>query len=749
MVEMDRRRPTQIEPPLYHVTRWVMLASLARGRMSTPSPATVRRRVDTLDKVERERYQTGSQGSLASRPSWREFAAEWAGERGEADDMKLGNCTILSAVKGIHGADAYEVELADSGRRLVVRITSRAVPPLSDAAAESEDFLADAATVAALDHPNVLGIVDYGEQGGVRFLIEPFVDDSLFDYLTSGHTLPLPLHVARQIIGEVAAGLQYLHDEGLVHGHVNVRTVFLEPAPVAPDPSANEPSGTPAPPAEPTFRARVGDLGLHRYLDEPHATGREEAFEAFLAPEQHDSAAVAASDQYALAVTAHLLLTGRLPVISSRSRPIEDVSPGDLVPPSQLNPALPPAIDFLLMTALQPEAGQRFRRVQDLATALEIATGAKPRAASAPVERRDDATRAPTASDGNVVEDLETARIGFASATPPSPGSDAPANVPAKPAAASAPPAAAIYKLPKAPPYTEPVRAVKIRPAASASRAIARIRVPRRSVLLGIAGGLLGAATLGGAGIYFFTRGTRAADSIGFFRPSTATFALLSNLAARDLDLSVRFGQVGDLPLAGDWDGDGIDTPGVFRPSTGVFSLADSNRATPRVAREAHFGQAGDIPLAGDWPGSGRDGIGVFRPATGQFLLKRAPGSGPADITIAFGAAGDLPVVGDWTGSGRDGIGVYRARTDTFYLLRDANASAQRPPSPDLTLRLGVGTGLPLAGDWQRAGQSGVGLFVPATRTIYLKQHLTPSGAPDIHRTVGASGDLPVAGRWR
>src|SRR3954447_19233658 len=76
------------------------------------------------------------------------------------------------------------------------------------------------------------------------------------------------------------------------------------------------------------------------------------------------------------------------------------------------------------------------------------------------------------------------------------------------------------------------------------------------------------------------------------------------------------------------------------------------------------FGSAGDIPVAGDWDGDGRDGIGVFWTSTGQWFLRNsAAGSGPAESVVAYGTSGDKPFVGDYDGDGRDDIAVFRPST--------------------------------------------------------------------------------------
>ena len=90
-------------------------------------------------------------------------------------------------------------------------------------------------------------------------------------------------------------------------------------------------------------------------------------------------------------------------------------------------------------------------------------------------------------------------------------------------------------------------------------------------------------------------------------------------------------------------------TVGVYRPTGNVFFLRNSNTSgLPDIT--VPFGAAGDLPLAGDWDGNGTMTIGLFRPTGNLFFLRNSNTTGLPDITVAFGAAGDIPIVGDWDG---------------------------------------------------------------------------------------------------
>ena len=59
-------------------------------------------------------------------------------------------------------------------------------------------------------------------------------------------------------------------------------------------------------------------------------------------------------------------------------------------------------------------------------------------------------------------------------------------------------------------------------------------------------------------------------------------------------------------------------------------------------------GGKGYVPIAGDWDGNGIDTVGLYDPATGAFFLSNKNTPGPADIVYTYGAPGAIPIAGDW-----------------------------------------------------------------------------------------------------
>ena len=85
------------------------------------------------------------------------------------------------------------------------------------------------------------------------------------------------------------------------------------------------------------------------------------------------------------------------------------------------------------------------------------------------------------------------------------------------------------------------------------------------------------------------------------------------------------------------------ETVGVHRG--GQFFLRNSNSGGPADVA-FWFGRDGDVPVAGDWNGDGVTTVGVRR--GGQFFLRNSNSGGPADVAFWFGRDGDVPVAGDW-----------------------------------------------------------------------------------------------------
>ena len=128
----------------------------------------------------------------------------------------------------------------------------------------------------------------------------------------------------------------------------------------------------------------------------------------------------------------------------------------------------------------------------------------------------------------------------------------------------------------------------------------------------------------------------------------------------RDLiDHVFQYGSEDDVPVAGDWNGDGVTNIGVFRDGAWYLD-ADGDGRWSAGDVYLELGQKGDVPVVGDWNGDGTAELGVYRSGTWHLDTNGDRLLDARDKVFRLGQAGDVPVVGDWNGDGVDEIGVYR-----------------------------------------------------------------------------------------
>jgi hypothetical protein len=224
-------------------------------------------------------------------------------------------------------------------------------------------------------------------------------------------------------------------------------------------------------------------------------------------------------------------------------------------------------------------------------------------------------------------------------------------------------------------------------------------------------------------------------STTGVFRPSNGGLFLKSHNTAGFADRLLTFGLPGDKPVAGDWNGDGIDTIGVFR--NGVFYLRNSN-TNGFADLTFGYGTPTDLPIVGDWDGDGVDTIGVFR--DGLFILRNSNSTGPAEAVFALGVTGDIPISGDWDGDGIDTVGIFRPSNGALY-LKNQNSTG----FADVVLTFGLPGDKPVTGDWDGNGTDTIGVFRNGT---FMLRNSNTNGFAQIVFGLGVAGDDPISGVW-
>ncbi|MFG2140366.1 protein kinase [Streptomyces sp. NPDC048650] len=231
-------------------------------------------------------------------------------------------------------------------------------------------FQREAHAAAALNHPGVATVHDVGEDdgGGVTepYLVMEFVAGrTLSQVLREG---ALPVAQAVDIAGQVLAALEHSHRHAIVHRDIKPGNVMLTA----------------------TGEVKVVDFGIAKALSEAATrltgTGVAVGTPAYLAPEQingHETDH--RTDLYAVGCLLYELLTGRPPYTGdSPFSVMHQHLAGQPVPPSQLRPELPPALDAVIVTALHKDRTERFADASAMKAALDGASRTAPTAPAAP-----------------------------------------------------------------------------------------------------------------------------------------------------------------------------------------------------------------------------------------------------------------------------------------------------------------------------------------------------------------------------
>jgi hypothetical protein len=243
------------------------------------------------------------------------------------------------------------------------------------------------------------------------------------------------------------------------------------------------------------------------------------------------------------------------------------------------------------------------------------------------------------------------------------------------------------------------------------------------------------------AGVGITTTGATG-ETVGLVDPITGEWRL-RNLAG--VVTGFFYGNPGDVPFMGDWDCDGVDTPGLFRQSDAFAYLRNSNSQGLADIR-FFFGNPSDIPLAGDFDGNGCDSLSIYRPSEQQFYIVNQLGAnngglGPAEFSFVFGNPGDKPFVGDFDGDGIDEVGLHRESTGFVYYRNTLDAGFA-----DNQFFFGDPGDRFVTGDWGLVdGVDTPAVFRPSNTTFYFRHTNTPGNA-DSSFVFGEPAWLPVSG---
>ncbi len=241
-------------------------------------------------------------------------------------------------------ADVYLADDLLLSREVAVKVLH---PQYAADPAFIQRFRHEAQAAANLNHPNIVSIYDWGNEGDVYYIVMEFVEGRDLKTILQSEGRLLPERAA-EIAAEICAALQFAHRHNLVHRDIKPHNIFLTSV----------------------GQVKVMDFGIARQGNGSGMTqtGMVMGTPQYISPEQAQGLPVdGRSDIYSLGIVLYEMLTGRVPFddpnpVTIAYKQVRE----DPVPPSALDPEVPPALEAIVMKALAKNPANRFQTAQEM-----------------------------------------------------------------------------------------------------------------------------------------------------------------------------------------------------------------------------------------------------------------------------------------------------------------------------------------------------------------------------------------------
>jgi tRNA A-37 threonylcarbamoyl transferase component Bud32 len=268
--------------------------------------------------------------------------------------QRLGQYLIIEQVGKGGMATVYKAEQTSLRRIVAVKVL-----PTYFAHDETfhERFVQEARAVAQLSHPHILPVYDFGETEEIAYIAMEFVRGGT---LSTKMGKPLPLDYTARIIEQIGSALDFAHAHGIVHRDIKPSNIMLR---------------------EDGETALLTDFGLAKMTESQAALTRSGigvGTPEYLSPEQGQGLPVDwRTDLYSLGVVLYEMLTGHIPFEAETPLAVIIKHISEPLPHARaLNPALPPAVDDIILKALAKKPEERFQKGSELAAAFrQVAMG--------------------------------------------------------------------------------------------------------------------------------------------------------------------------------------------------------------------------------------------------------------------------------------------------------------------------------------------------------------------------------------
>jgi uncharacterized repeat protein (TIGR03803 family) len=270
-------------------------------------------------------------------------------------------------------------------------------------------------------------------------------------------------------------------------------------------------------------------------------------------------------------------------------------------------------------------------------------------------------------------------------------------------------------------------------------------------------GSLYGTTSSGGgsagAGVIFrlrlrtpagdFDRDTKA--DLTLFRPSSGDWLTLNSSTNYTTFSTAQWGLPTDKTVPGDYDGDGVQDPAVYRTgSQGAFWYALLSSTNYTTAMSQQWGISTDVAVPGDYDGDGKTDFGVYRTTSqGAFWYVLLSGQNyTTALSKQWGISTDKPIPADYDGDGKTDLGVYRTGSQGafwYVLLSGANYTTA------MSQQWGISTDLPMPVDFDGDGKADFGVYRTGSQGAFWYVLLSGMNyTTAISQQWGISTDVPV-----
>lgn len=250
------------------------------------------------------------------------------------------------------------------------------VPRLAAAATQQEmsRFLQEARATAALDHPNIVPIYDYGQEGSLFYIASAYCNGkNLRDWLQHREDR-ISSEVAARLVAQLADAMHHAHQRGVLHRDLKPSNVILE--------SNDEPNLAGSIPSF-AYVPRIIDFGLAKVSTDPMDTASHLILgtPSYMSPEQANGAkdVSASTDVYAVGAILYELLTGRPPFYGGSTMSIiNKVVGSEPIAPRTLSSSIPVDLENICLKCLEKQPARRYESADELRKDLTRFVEGKP-----------------------------------------------------------------------------------------------------------------------------------------------------------------------------------------------------------------------------------------------------------------------------------------------------------------------------------------------------------------------------------